>query len=313
MTDNFLDRNFFNLNDGSIEKIYLKDSMYSEDVKQVIAVLKNFDRMTLAETKECFMQLLGKYRDSFCIRYIRKGEEFFRARLGCNKEKGSIGKKSIDVLVPFFGEQMQIPPTSSAAKGRFNRDGVSFLYLSSNEETCISELKLDVGQVCSVCRFINNKKNEYLDLTQPGENSFIELIKRILLSPVYPENKNYYLFTESLSSVIRRLGFRGILYPSTQSTDKDNYNIVCFYPSDFSFVEFSDRLFKVHSVKYSVESVLESYKNYDGYESLLSSENDREKSRKQMIFDYIKKKIHFEKRLKKNGKACSIVENFRKS
>ncbi|MCR5217109.1 RES family NAD+ phosphorylase [Treponema sp.] len=300
MAENFFDRNFYNTAALSMEEIFLKSEKSSQDIKHVFTVLKNFDRMTIAETKECFMQLMGKYRDTFCVRSIAKGEEFFRARLGCNKEKGSIGKKSIEVLTPYFGEQMEIPPTSLAGKGRFNRDGVAFLYLSSNAHTCVSELKLDVGQLCSVCRFINNKKYEYLDLTQQGKSLFAELIKVILLNPVYSENKNYYLFTESLSSVIRRLGFRGILYPSTQSTDENNYNLVCFYPSDFSFVEYSDQLYKVQSVQYSIEAIKESFRNYEGYEKLLSEESDTEKCRKQSIFTYIKKKICFEKRLKKN-------------
>ena len=206
------------------------------------------------------------------------------------KEKGSIDDCSIDVIFPYFGKDLIQPPTSFAKGGRFNAEGESYLYLSSNIETCISELRLDVGEKCSVGKFCCKRVFKYVDFTSNKMSFLFNVVKQLLLAPVHSDNKSYYLLTQSIAKVFKVLNFHGICYPSTQVNSEKNYNVVCFYPKDFYFVNYSDEIYTVEAINYSYSKLNESYKEYCDYDMLLNLENEIESKRKEKLFDYIRQK-----------------------
>lgn len=85
-----------------------------------------------------------------------------------------------------------------------------------------------------------------------------------------------------------------IKYLCTQVNSVKNYNVVCFYPKDFKFIDFSDEIYTVKSINYLYDKLNESYKNYYDYDLLLNFENQDELKRKEYIFEYLKNKIHYE-------------------
>lgn len=81
-------------------------------------------------------------------------------------KKGAIDDCDINVTFPYYGSQISAPPTSMSRAGRFNRSSYSYLYMATSKETCISELKLDVGQFCSIAEFKPVNKGRFLTYLQ---------------------------------------------------------------------------------------------------------------------------------------------------
>ena len=55
------------------------------------------------------------------------------------------------------------------------------------------------------------------------------------------------------SDVIKELGYRGIVYPSSKSINDENFNIVSFYPKDFEYIEFSENMYSVQKISYTIK------------------------------------------------------------
>lgn len=280
--------------------------VYDKEIATLYKLLENFDNSTLDNLRAFFYDAL-KMRDTQYKITLNENRILYRARYGCIQIPGAIDDLSISVTTPYFREGISAPPTSLTKKGRFNREGESYLYLSTTKETCISELKLDVGQICSVAKFKSTKNGDYLNFIYDFDgDEFFRILKTLFLYPVHSSNENYYLFTQIISDVIKELNYRGIFYPSTQLNISSNFNIVGFYPSDFSFVDYSDELYKIKSVKYTIEKEEESYRQFFDYDELLNDYNDEDVERKKKVFDYIDAKTKYEQdnnlyKIKKRG------------
>lgn len=280
------------------------------DVVSLVDIVNQFDVNTLSETKKYLYELFKKQKEKIPYKKIYLKEDFFRSRYGFNVEKGLIDDCSIDVIFPYFGKDLIQPPTSFAKGGRFNAEGESYLYLSSNIETCISELRLDVGEKCSVGKFCCKRVFNYVDFTSNKMSFLFNVVKQLLLAPVHSDNKSYYLLTQSIAKVFKVLNFHGICYPSTQVNSEKNYNVVCFYPKDFYFVNYSDEIYIVEAINYSYSKLNESYKEYCDCDMLLNLENEIESKRKENLFDYIRQKINYEKKHNScNMKRKKLIKN----
>ena len=223
---------------------------------------------------------------------IEKGQQFFRARKGCIHLQGEREHCKIICKYPYYGKQIQAPPPLLATGGRFNREGTSFLYLASSEETCVAEIHLEVNQICSIAKFHCLRKGEYLNLRPRRESCSPEVkeLYDILTQPIHSEIKNKYFVTQFLSDSIRRLNFRGIIFESTQS---DGENIISYYPSDYAMVEFSEKMYRAVKVEYSIEPVREEYEAIDncGYFEESSFGQDKEN-----VMEHIHRRMLMENR-----------------
>jgi hypothetical protein len=94
---------------------------------------------------------------------IPEGDSFWRARLGRAFKEGVIsedGKIQLigDIETPLPTEEMGAPPFSKATDGRVNPRGISYLYMATNPQTAIAEIrpwldaKISIGRLSrSVC------------------------------------------------------------------------------------------------------------------------------------------------------------------
>lgn len=112
-------------------------------------------------------------RGSFTITAI-KDLVLFRTRVGHHSLKGAIDDLNIEVSAPYFANTLGAPPPLHSIGGRFNRMGCSFLYLASNIETCIAEIKLEVGQICSAGQFRCISNESYIDFRESTEDNFLK-------------------------------------------------------------------------------------------------------------------------------------------
>lgn len=263
-------------------------------------IIDSFECISIEKTKESIKVLLTEYKEELKSIILKKGDNFYRGRIGCILEKGAIDDCDIDVTYPFYDSQISAPPTSLTSAGRFNREFFSYLYLATSKETCISELKLDVNQICSIAKFELKKEGEFFDLRFSTPENFLFFLNKILLVPVNSDNRFLYSITQVFSDSIKELGYRGIIYPSSRVNKIDDYNLVSFYPKDFEYIKFSEKLFSVKSINYTIEEKEESYKKYKDYDTLLSDYSSEEDTRKEKLFEHIQEKIEIEKR-KKNS------------
>lgn len=151
---------------------------------------------------------------------------------------------------PVLQTQMGSPPCKLASSGRANPKGISYIYLASNLETCISEVRPYNGCDIYVSKCENTKIKRVIDLTTPRKSisimgfseseynevlsiiNLLESFSRELSIPVKPHlSELEYIPTQFLCEYIKSLGnYDGIIFRS--SFNKGN-NLVFFNEDDF--------------------------------------------------------------------------------
>ena len=128
--------------------------------------LKSLEKEILTENySDLFDKVYSDFRkeqSEFKTEIIEIGKIYYRARVGNDTMEAAIDDLNIISKIPYFGNNMDKPPARFVQGGRFNRQGVSYLYLADNVETCISEIHLQVGQICSIVQFKCIKEGKYL-------------------------------------------------------------------------------------------------------------------------------------------------------
>lgn len=234
---------------------------------------------------------------NLCSYTIKSGETFYRGRKGFLEIPAAIDDFNTVIAYPYYGSQIEAPPPIQTRGGRFNRDGYSYLYLTSDRETCVAEIHLEVQQVCSIAQFKCIKDGKYLQLIpDPNYQDEYELMMyHILTQPIHSEIQYKYRLTQLFSDIIKRLGYRGIYFKSTQA---NGYNIVCFYPQDFDYIEYSERMITAKKIQYTIEEVQESYKQYHDYRRLLNSYNSEIEEIRENQIEHITKRQEFDDQMK---------------
>ena len=231
-----------------------------------------------------------KEKDKFKTEIIDTGQIFYRARVGNGVIEAAIDDLDIKCKIPYFGSDMEKPPAKFVQGGRFNRQGVSYLYLADNIETCIAEIHLQVGQICSIVEFECVKKGNYVLIESNSE----EILYDILTRPVHSDIKDYYLVTQFFSDIFKMLGYDGIVFFSTQGSGK---NVVSFKKDCFKLVKYSERMCKAKRISYEYELLEAEYKKYKDCKKLLMPGNISEEQKRESICEYIQEKINYEDEL----------------
>lgn len=219
--------------------------------------LKSLEKEILTENySDLFDKVYSDFRkeqSEFKTEIIEIGKIYYRARVGNDTMEAAIDDLNIISKIPYFGNNMDKPPARFVQGGRFNRQGVSYLYLADNVETCISEIHLQVGQICSIVQFKCIKEGKYLFI----ENKSEEVLYDILTRPIHNGTKDYYLMTQFFSDIFKALGYDGLVFFSTQGIGK---NIVCFKKGYFEQVKYSEKMYRAKKISYEYEIVEEEYK-----------------------------------------------------
>jgi len=178
------------------------------------------------------------------------GEDYFRCRRGGNRKIEEVGA----------------PPREGATAGRANPLGIVFLYLSTDRDTAIAEMRPWKGQELSVATFRLREQVRLVDLTEAqklkspfGAFSDLDSLRSMredfgilaelsadLSTPVDPDRSGLdYLPTQYITEVIRSMDYDGLLFRSAVGTGK---NLVLF---DAGIAEGIDvKTVKVESISY---------------------------------------------------------------
>jgi hypothetical protein len=167
-----------------------------------------------------------------------------------------------DLRCPFSFERMK-PLKKSSSEGRANPKGISYLYLATDKETSMSEVRPWVGASISVVQFktscdlklincvINRSGNTiYFEEPEPSkrEESVWEDINRAFSEPVNPDDSiANYVPTQIIAELFKNAGYDGIIYKTNFGK---GLNIVLF---DMETAEIINPcyLFKVRSVTFT--------------------------------------------------------------
>ncbi|CEQ29791.1 RES domain [[Clostridium] sordellii] len=221
---------------------------------------------------------------------IAKGTVYYRGRKNLDTFKVAIDDFDTQIEVPFFKRAISEPPIQYAYGSRFNVNGVSYLYLTSDFETSMSEIRLKQNEICSIAEFKCTKTATYIDVTQM--NGDLPQLYNMLMKPVIDDSSKIYKVTQFLSDIFKEMGYAGIVYNSTISV---GLNVVCFYPEYFQFILYSEKAFKGindGTGKITPVNLMDEFKRYPEYRKEMYSFGDDEE--KEAEFEYIEDKIAFE-------------------
>ncbi len=235
--------------------------------------VKNKSRFILDEESKKFLKAI----ESTCINRIKtipKSASLWRAQIGSNNMPFYQGSILVDELpVPFDNERM-IPLINSASEGRVNSKGIPCLYVASDKETAMSEVRPNLDSILSVGEFNPTRELKVIDFTkhqgkmslflkEPNEKQKTEAvwtdIDNAFSTPITNTDFNSdYVPTQIISEFIKTLGYDGIVYKS--SFRKEGYNIALF---DLNIATISKcNIFKVTDINFSFKSIENQFNQY---------------------------------------------------
>ena len=162
---------------------------------------------------------------------LRPSERLYRARVTPGSEER------------FVASEMGAPPPDIARGGRSNPDGISYLYLASDCETALSEVRARVGQVVAVGTFEFNTLRvvDFAEMRQTyspftldetakvgihaSKLEFFEAVSKEMSKPVLGRFELEYLPTQYICEMLKSFGFKGVRYRSSQG---EGHNFVLF-------------------------------------------------------------------------------------
>lgn len=152
------------------------------------------------------------------VQDLKKGEYLFRARKSSKKQKIS-------------PNDMGKPPAYLSQPGRANPKGIPYLYLATDYQTAIHEIRPKTTEFVTIGKFKITKELKIFDLSNPriydpflcGEDlkyiitllSFFRMLGHELSKPIDPKVKElHYIPTQYLCEFIKHEGYDGISYKS---------------------------------------------------------------------------------------------------
>lgn len=176
---------------------------------------------------------------------IRELLPYLRLEVGEITREWYRGRIQTDQRV-YPADKMGAPPKQRAAHGRANPAGIPYLYLASDAETAVSEIRPHTGETATVAEFELPEALKIVDLREPrrsispfllvrddkeldrGDIGFLDQLGRELTRPIVPQTAAIdYIPTQYLCEYIKSCGFDGIIYSSSVG---DGVNLALFNP-----------------------------------------------------------------------------------
>lgn len=203
--------------------------------------------------------------------HIKTGREFWRAQIGYDLQEGENDSDGITFNVyPHSAERMK-PRYEFASHGRANPKGIAVLYLASDKETAMSEVRPWLKAQVSCANFVITQDIKIVDCTRHiGKNlsgvhaetdeQILEAvwadIDRAFARPVgYADGETEYIPTQILSELFKSLGYDGVGY---KSSVHDGYNLALFDMDHAKFV--GCQLFDTKRISYEFSEESELFK-----------------------------------------------------
>lgn len=174
----------------------------------------------------------------YSIKKYPKGTELYRARI-CNDEKG------------FQISEMGAPPAHLRKAGRVNPEGIGVLYLTSDEQTALSEVRAGTFDYVTIGTFQLKKEIRVVNISELNKISPVlyssnieslsantKIFRDIANEIAKPLRRNdstlAYLPTQFITEFIKSNGYAGVAYTSTMGTE--GINVAVFDESLFKCV-----------------------------------------------------------------------------
>ncbi len=145
----------------------------------------------------------------------------------------------------FTPPEMGAPPKEKTTNGRANPAGIPYLYLASDINTAMSEVRPHTAEIINIANFSLNTSQSFIDLRNPrqsvspfmleDENQisllrndiyFLEKLSEELKKPVLPHVAAIdYTPSQYLCEFIKKCGYAGVIYSSTVG---DGMNLALF-------------------------------------------------------------------------------------
>lgn len=169
-------------------------------------------------------------------RTFKAGKIYWRARIHEDRKR----------KIRFVLSEMGAPPAKDARAGRANKSKEPVLYLATNDNTALAEVRAWRGMAVALAKVRLKRDVRLLDLTElnfpksPFETEYlcydlqvIGLLQSFGLALSHPllpdEEDRLYLPSQELCKYIRQQNIDGVIYPSAMG---DGKNIVLFNPDD---------------------------------------------------------------------------------
>jgi hypothetical protein len=191
----------------------------------------------------------------------------FRAQLGCATIERTISADDLDILapddVPLPFERMK-PLRNSAHEGRVNPKGIPCLYVATNKDTAMAEVRPWLGAKITVGKFVTVRELKLVDFSRhhdkkinpdvffgdlPSSEVTAEvwaMVDRAFSRPI-TENLSTaeYVPTQTIAEMFRLEGFDGLVYKSKLG---EGFNLALFDLDSADLV--TSGLFSTSNVRY---------------------------------------------------------------
>lgn len=181
---------------------------------------------------------------------IYKGEIFHRSRIGVDRTE--FIPLTAFKYIPFPKSKMCNPPNEKATEGRINPKGISYLYLSKEEETAIAKVRPWLQERVTVAKWevkediiiINTIPKvifpyfppNYKATLEEKEKSVWRDIDDAFSKPVQNnETSTEYIPTQYIAELFKNAGYDGIMYKS--SLHEKGLNLALFNPNKVEFID----------------------------------------------------------------------------
>lgn len=276
-----------------IENPDLSDNPYNQKWNELLNSLHYKFRFHNTELNEFLNDIftlikINNHLSTNIITKLEKKTHLFRARSFDSYEDihkiitGSEKKIRDSETKPFdkhkrnknIKEQFGTVPKELSSDQRMSPFGIPALYLSSNEDTCISEIRAMVGQYVGIAKFEVFDSVRLLDIEKLRKSvslnsifienisnqiykiSFLDKLVETISKPKLNKNKFDYLISQYFFEYIR-INFKdeidGIIFPSIQHEDGKN---IVFFPETIR-----SNLFTQLSQDLAIEKIVLNYNN----------------------------------------------------
>lgn len=251
------DWNIFQIEKKGIRQIIEKIIETSMDIderilSQNVAIPELYDESYLEENS-----IFGKYQWDDFKKYLRNENRFHSKYIKpsileevlkdtiCTIQEGTAMYRArvAETSVGYTMDLMGAPPPEKATAGRANSKGISCLYLASDRNTTVKEIRAGAFDFVTIATFKLKYSVNLVDLSVITHNSpfyaetdkvkyllnerHLKNIEKDLAKPVSKRDSDLdYLPTQYISDFAKYLGYDGVRYISTFNNDA--YNVALF-------------------------------------------------------------------------------------
>jgi RES domain-containing protein len=210
------------------------------------------------------------------IREVENGQPFWRAQLG---HEWGVSKEVPGIRVPVAYPPSRMKPLPSIAiEGRANAKGIPCLYLATNKETAMSEVRPWIGAMVSLASFAVVRPLKVVDCSILHDQYFnLAFLSHKIYEPVPPDKIDDvvwaaidgafaepvtradetadYAATQIMAELFRSEGYDGVAYKSAFGVD--GFNVALF---DLDSAKQADgALYEVKDLKFNFEQRSNAY------------------------------------------------------